>query len=167
MESGWIIYQPLIVGFGAVVLALIGNTLLEWVKQRWTNDHAAETLRRALVEELRQARNSGAVNLERKAEPQPGGSFLIPVPEKYPIYEANISNLGLLRPAEVSAVVRAYGMLQAQIETYAAIGTFHKPQDNPILHAIVDSKWGEVLEENGRQLQEYLDRAIETLSTAR
>jgi len=159
--------SALLIAFGVVILTTLGNTILEWLKQRWANVHAAEALRRALLEELRQARDSGSVNIERAAEPEPGGSFLIPVPEKYPIYEANISNLGLLTPAEVSAVVRAYGMLQAQIETYAAIGTFHKPQGSPILHAIVDSKWGEVLEGNGRQLQEVLDGAIDALSAKR
>lgn len=153
----------LLIAFGVVVLTTLGNTILEWLKLHWANKRGAETLRRALLEELKQARDTGVVNLERTANPEPGGSFLIPVTEAHRIYDANISNLGLLRPAEVSAVVRAYGLLQAQVETYAAIGTFHR-REGPVLHAVVDSKWAEVLEANGRSLVAAIDKAVRALS---
>jgi len=120
------------------------------------------TLRRALVEELRQAKESAELNIDRSGNPEPGGSFLIPVSDLHRIYDANISNLGKLEPVQVSAVVRAYGLLQAQIETLAAIGTFHRTE-GPVLHAIVDSKWGEILEANQRALSEALGEAINAL----
>lgn len=152
----------MLIAFGVVVLTTLGNTVLEWFRQSLSNRHASVTLRRALVEELRQAKETAELNIDRSGNPEPGGSFLIPVSEGHRIYDANIGNLGKLKPAEVSAVVRAYGMLQAQVETLAAIGTFHRTE-GPVLHAIVDSKWGEILEANGRTLSEALGEAIDVL----
>lgn len=152
----------MLVAFGVVVLTTLGNTLLEWIKRWLDHRHEATTLRRALLEELKQARDSYALNVERAGEPIEGGQFLIPVSERNPIYDANIQRLGLLRPNEVSAVVRAYGMLQAMVETYAAIGTFHR-NDGPVLHAVVDSKWGKVLSENNSGLVQTLTEAVDAL----
>ena len=154
--------SAMLVAFGVVVLTMLGNTVLEWVKRWLDHRHEATTLRRALLEELKQARDSVALNFRRSGEPIEGGSFLIPVSERNPIYDANIQRLGLLRPNEVSAVVRAYGMLQALVETYAAVGTFQR-NDGPVLHAVVDSKWGEVLAENNKGLIEVLTQAVDAL----
>lgn len=154
--------SAMLVAFGVVVLTMLGNTVLEWIKRWLDHRHDATTLRRALVEEIKQARDSVELNFQRTGEPIEGGSFLIPVSERNPIYDANIQRLGLLRPDEVSAVVRAYGMLQAMVETYAAIGTFHR-NEGPVLHAIVDSKWGELLAENNKGLVEVLNKAVDAL----
>jgi hypothetical protein len=91
--------SAILVAFGVVVLTTLGNTLLEWFRQHLTNRHDAEALRRALLEELRQAKETTDTNFRRTSEIESGGSFLIPVPERYPIYDANIGNLGRLRPA--------------------------------------------------------------------
>jgi hypothetical protein len=157
-----VVYQPLIVGLGAVVLASLGSTAVEWFKHGMTARHAAETLRRGLIEELRLARDNANVTAEGAAEPEEGGSFLIPVATEYPIYDANISSLGKLEPAEVSAVVRAYGMLRAQVETLAVVGTFHR-NESPVLHAVVDSKWSEVLAANTKAVSEAATAAIRAL----
>jgi hypothetical protein len=50
------VYQPLFVGLGAVVLGLIANTILEWVRLHLANAHAARALRRALAEETEDIR---------------------------------------------------------------------------------------------------------------
>ena len=49
----WAVYQPLIVGLGAVVLATAGNTLLEWYRQNLQDRRDARAIRRAFAEELR------------------------------------------------------------------------------------------------------------------
>ena len=80
----------MLVAFGVVILTTLGNTLLEWFRQHQANKYAALTLRRALVEELRQAKETADTNSQRSDDVEPGGSFIMPVPEAYPIYEANI-----------------------------------------------------------------------------
>ncbi len=142
--------------------ATLGNTVLEWLKQRWGDARAAETLRRALLEELRIYKDAADANFARSSKPELGGSFLIPVHESYPIYEANIEKLGHLQPNQVSAVVKAYAHLRAQVETLAAIGSFHR-NEGPILHAVVDSKYGGILAANGKQLSEILAAALAAL----
>lgn len=92
-SATWIVYQPLIVGLGAVVLATIGNTLLEWFRQHLTNKHRATALRRALLEELRVFQESLDLNLERTHNPYEDGSFLIPVSERYRVYDNSIGIL--------------------------------------------------------------------------
>ena len=158
----WLLYQPLIVGLGAVVLATLGNTLLEWFRQHLSNRHASAALRRALVEELRLAKETADLNSKRSAKPEPGGSILVPVAERYRVYDENVSKIGLLRPDEVSAVTRAYAYLQAQTETLCVIGQFHRP-GGVVLQAVVDSKWAFVLEENNRHLSKVLSAAIDAL----
>jgi hypothetical protein len=156
------IYVPIIVAFGVVVLTTLGNTLLEWYRYHLTNKHSAVTLRRALVEELRLFKESAATNSMRSDNVQTGGSMIIPVAEKFAIYETNIHQLGVLRPAEVSAVVYAYAMLRAQMETLGVIGTFRRP-DGVLLQAIVDAEWGEILAQNNRDLGTLLGATIDVL----
>ena len=141
--------DAVLIAFGVVILTTLGNTLLEWFRQAHSRRSEAVAMRRALIEELRSFKESSDVNYERSSEPEPGGSFVIPVTETYPIYEASIEKLGLLRPAEVSAVVRAYANLRARAETLAVIGTFHRTE-SPVLHAIVDAKWASVLASNDK-----------------
>lgn len=156
------IYQPLIIAFGVVVLAAIGNTTVEWYRQGSANKHAATVLRRALLEELRLARDTAQLNSSRTDSPAEGGSFIVPVWEQYRIYDANITQLGRLRAAEVSAVVRAYAMLRAQIEALAVIGSFHRPE-GVILQAIVDGKWASVLAKLNSDVALAVSDAIDVL----
>jgi hypothetical protein len=156
------IYQPLIIAFGVVVLAALGNTALEWYRQTSSNRHAAVVLRRALLEELRLARDTAQLNSTRTDSSAQGGSFIVPVWEQYRIYDANITQLGRLRAAEVSAVVRAYAMLRAQIEALAVIGTFHRPE-GVILQALVDGKWSSVLAKLNSDVALAVSDAIDVL----
>jgi hypothetical protein len=148
------------VAFGVVILTTLGNTVLEWFRQRHARLNSAASLRRALVEELRQAKEAAELNTFRAANPAVGGSFIVPVKGKYEIYEANVANLGVLAPEQVAAVVRGYGYLQAQIETLAVIGSFHP---GVVLQAVVDGTYAVILEENNRALVEQLGQCIDVL----
>jgi hypothetical protein len=154
----------LIIAFGVVVLAAIGNTVAEWYRQFTANKHAAMVLRRGLLEELRLAKETAEINSKRTDRPDQGGSFIVPVWEEYRIYDANITHLGRLRGPEVSAIVRAYAMLRAQVETLAVIGTFHRPE-GVILQAIVDAKWASVLANLNRDVARAVADAIDVLET--
>jgi hypothetical protein len=156
------IYLTLIIAFGVVILTTLGNTLLEWFRQHSASKRAALILRRALLEELKLARETADTNGTRCDDPPEGGSLIVPVAETFRIYDANINNLGHLQPDEVSAVVRAYAMLQAQVETLAVIGTFHRPE-GVILQAIVDARWAALLASNNRDLSASLNSAVTAL----
>ncbi len=165
-NSAWVVYQPLIVGLGAVVMGTIGNTLLEWYRNYLKNVSTSTSVRYAIIEELRQARETAVANMERSEAVEDGSSLIIPLPERYPIYETNIAAIGTLRPAEISLVLRSYGMLQARVETLSAIGSLHR-NEGKVLFAIVDAKWGNVLADNNRQLAETLRKAISELENGR
>ncbi len=161
-SSAWTIYQPLIVGLGAVVLATVGNTLLEWYKQALSDKNVAETLRKALIEELRFARETAATNFTRTSDVEEGGSFIIPVQERYHFYDASISNIGKLRSDQISAVVKAYAILYSRVETLSVIGSLHRIE-NCVLQAVVDGKWGAILAEQNKGLIKDLDEALRVL----
>jgi hypothetical protein len=163
--TGWIIYQPLIVGLGAVVLATFGNTLLEWFRQSLSNRHAAASLRRGLTEELRFSLETARANKKRADQPEKGGSFLIPLQEAYPLYDNNVSALGLLRPAEIAAAVNAYATLKSQIEVFAVMGRLQRIE-GATLQAILDASWGPILSQQVDGLIETLDQAVQTLEGA-
>ena len=160
--STWTIYQPLIVGLGAVVLATVGNTLLEWFKQSISDKSLANSLRKALIEELRMASETASVNFTRTSKVEQGGSFIIPIQERYHFYEANISNIGKLRSDQISAVVKAYGILYSKIETLSVIGSIHRIE-NCVLQAVVDGKWGDILAEQNSGMVADLNEAIRVL----
>ena len=158
----WTVYQPLIVGLGAVVLATIGNTMLEWFKQSLSDRSVAKSLRKALIEELRLARDTAAINFTRSNEIAENGSFIIPIQESFQIYDQNIANIGKLRSDEISAVVKAYAILHSKVETLSIMGTLHRIE-NCVVHAVVDAKWAAVLAEQSKGLESDLTEAIQIL----
>lgn len=158
----WQIYQPLIVGLGAVVVGTLGNTLIEWYKQHLTRTHAARGLRRALAAELKlQKVTADAANF-RYGNAEVGDSFVIPIQERHSIYDGAIGQLGLLQPKQIEAVVYAYSMLQARVETIVVIGRLHRVEGT-ILQGFVDAKWGEILASHSKDLSAALDVAIREL----
>jgi hypothetical protein len=158
----WTVYQPLIVGLGAVVLATIGNTLLEWFKQVLLDRATAKSLRKALLEELRFARDTAEINVKRCSEVEENGSFIIPIQERFQIYDQNIANIGKLKSDEISAVVKAYAMLHSKVETLSIMGTLHRIE-NCVVHAVVDAKWATVLKKQSEGVESDLSAAIEIL----
>ncbi|MEZ0497487.1 hypothetical protein [Sphingomonas sp. IW22] len=145
------------------MIGTLGNTLLEWYRASLKNRHDALALRKGLAEELRQALNWTMANIDRCADVPQGQSLLIPVNDKFPIYEMGISKIGLLKPKEIELTVRAYGMLQAEGEKLSAIARFHKNEIG-IAYAIVNSEWGAALADANRQVADALEEAIACLS---
>lgn len=160
--QGWIIYQPLIVGLGAVVLATFGNTILEWFRQSLSQRHQSKTLRRALAEELRHAKDTAETNRIRAKEPIEDGEFIIPLQETYRVYDHNIGSLGLLRSDEIAAVINAYAMLHAQVEVLSVMGHLQRIE-GAVLHAVVSARWANVLAGQADGLIEALSDAVTAL----
>ncbi|MGA9580939.1 MAG: hypothetical protein WBR13_03085 [Allosphingosinicella sp.] len=157
-SATWLVYQPIIVGLGAVVVATIGQTLLEWYRQRSTHSRRAATVRRAFAEELRVDRSfiEGAISEDQKNES--GGSFLIPLDKHFPVYDNMIGDVGYLEPDEVAAVIKAYSNLLLIPKNFALMGQIK--QDAFASFAIVDSKYIDVLISMNQGLLEVVDEAI-------
>ncbi len=164
-SATWIIYQPLIVGLGAVVVATIGQTLLEWYRQNLTDSRRAATVRRAFLEELRAHRAIIAGSLTDEQRKDPGGSFLIPIDRFYPVYDNMIQDIGFMRPEEVAAVIKAYSNLILIPKNFAVMGQIKK--DDFASFALIDSKYLNVLEAMNNTLLTVLDEAITCLARPR
>jgi len=102
------------------------------------------------------------VNKIRSGDPIQDGSFIIPLQEKYRIYDENIGSLGLLRSDEIAAVISAYAMLYAQIEVVSVMGQLQRVE-GAVLQAIVSAKWAEVLSGQADGLIESLSLALAAL----
>jgi hypothetical protein len=160
--STWVTYQPVIVGLGAVVVGTLGNTLLEWFRHYVTDKRAAAALRRSLLEELRHSKEIIDLNKIRVDEPEDGGHFIIPLQEKYRIYDQSIDKIGLLSADEIASVIGAYAMLYAQVETVSIMGKLHRVE-GAVLQAVVETKWAKVLSGQAENMSEALQKAIRTL----
>lgn len=147
-----------------MVLATVGNTLLEWFKQGLSDRSLAQSVRKALIEELRMASETASVNFTRTSKVEEGGSFIIPIQERFHFYEENISNIGKLRSDQISAVVKAYGILYSKVETLSVIGSIHRIE-NCVLQAVVDGKWGYILAEQNKIMVADIDEAIRILES--
>jgi hypothetical protein len=110
------VYQPLIVGLGAVVLGLMGNTVLEWLKQYWTAERQIRAMRLHLREELFVSQRAFEGAEDTLAEWEPGTDVEIPIVERYPAYAHHLPNVGLMDRQCVKAVVEAYSHLEATLE---------------------------------------------------
>jgi hypothetical protein len=161
-SATWLVYQPLIVGLGAVVVATIGQTALEWYRQHSAQSRRATIIRRAFLEELRVHRSiiAGALTEEQKKEP--GSSFLIPIDKFYPIYDNMIHDVGVLRSDEVAAIIKAYSNLILIPKNFAVMGKIQK--DDFASFAIIDAKYLGVLESMNNMLLGILDEAISCLN---
>jgi hypothetical protein len=155
------IYQPLIVGLGAVVLATLGNTLLEWFRRSLHDRREANTVRTAFAEELRVHRlmYSQAMTSEQRAETE--GAFLVPIDRFMPMYDNIIGKVGLLKPAEAAAVLRAYSNLILIPKNLFVMGKMHR--DEFASYAEVPVKYAEVLNGMNTTLIGVIDEALEAL----
>jgi len=112
-------WVPLITGLGAVVLATIGNSLIEWLKHRLSDARARRVARRILLTdlELQQRRVQGSLELVVDVGEELGGTgYSIPVRESFPYLELVGKDLGLLNEEEVAAVIEAYAHLGSELE---------------------------------------------------
>ena len=112
-------WVPLITGLGAVVLATIGNSLIEWLKHCLSDARARRVARRILLTdlELQQRRVKGSLELVVDVGEDLGGTgYSIPVRESFPYLELVGKDLGLLDEEEVAAVIEAYAHLGSELE---------------------------------------------------
>jgi hypothetical protein len=125
MSTSWTVYQPLMVGLGAVTIATIGNTFLEWWKQQLSDDRTGRLVRKALIQELRAAKRTAEGGIEScNLELGSDEGFMIPIAEHYPIYEQFLKDLGCLEDREIGPVVDAYAHLKAIPEWLVFTGRF-------------------------------------------
>lgn len=122
---GWAIYQPLIVGLGAVVLGLIANTLLEWFKQRLARANDARALRVALIAELTANLQNTADRMTTKnviGKESEANMLMVPLGSHTQVYDASISKLGLLTSKEITSVIKAYDFMVNAPKNFAFLG---------------------------------------------
>jgi hypothetical protein len=140
--ASWQIYQPLIIGLGAVVLGTLGNTILEWYKQHIARSHASDGLRRALAAELKLEKQTADENANAYKDTASDEWIIVPIPERHPIYDGAIGQLGLLKPKQIEKVVYAYASLKERFKIMAVIGIFLRVEGGTVLYK-VEGKWGE------------------------
>jgi hypothetical protein len=156
------IYQPLIVGLGAVVLGLIANSAFEWVKQLVSESRRARAIRRILLHELLHFQRAAAGALEKEASPPAAHeSMLVPIAEHFPAYDHHLKDLGLLRLAEIGAVVEAYAYVRAIPEWLVVIAPFKRTEH--LLTAVVPSDQAHVLFGINRKVLAKLETATNML----
>ena len=159
------IYQPLIVGFGAVILTVLGNLILEATRQTRSDKRLAQMIRVMLLEELRVHERSFSSAVDRTSEKSGGdGAYLIPISERFPAYELMLKDLALLNEREVAAVVEAYSYLNALPEFMFPIGTFHRSEGR--LYALVGGEFQDALLGISKNVLQKVSAAIGALSTS-
>lgn len=110
--QGWIVYQPLIVGLGAVVLGLLANSALEWFKQHLAQRNDARALRAALIAELTANLESLRDRLpERHERPSPTSMLMVPLNSHTKVYDTAVNRLGLLTEIQITQVIMCYDFL--------------------------------------------------------
>lgn len=121
--ASWTMYIPLIVGFGAVVLASIGQVILERFRSSHQRKREAAYLRRAMIEELRTHREMIDESVTQEQIENPGdGELMIPINRFMPIFDRLFDKLGVLESDEVATVFRAYANLNLMPKSLSAIG---------------------------------------------
>jgi hypothetical protein len=109
----------LITGLGAVVLATLGNSVIEWLKAHLSDMRGRRISRRILLTDLQlhEQRVKGSLDMVSIVGADAGGTgYSIPVRESFPYLEMVGKDLGLLNEDEVSAVINAYAHLGSELE---------------------------------------------------
>ncbi|MDP3655372.1 MAG: hypothetical protein Q8R45_00180 [Brevundimonas sp.] len=159
----WIAIQPVLLGLGAIVLGLIGNTILEWVRLSLASRHQRMAVRRALIAELEGALELADSNyLKLKQEPVPKGQVLqTPIRERYPAFTWAMPNIGLLRGPEITAVFNAYDYLDSWIEIIVCVGKLERVEGRLFGH--VPAENSETVMLAGQDRVEHLRAALTEL----
>ncbi len=161
------IYQPLIVGLGAVVLGLVANTLLEWFRHALTARHQRAMTRRALIAELQIALATATHNRDnlREKPANPTMMLQMPIREDYPAFKWAMPTLALLSAREISAVFTAYDYLNSWPEIIAVIGKLERHDGRLFAHVPVGD-WETVEQAAGDRIAKT-SQAIDELSRHR
>ena len=160
--GSWLIYQPLIVGLGAVVIATLGNTLLEWYRHHLRHSRETATLRSAFLQELRTQRAMVTNSLNKDQREEKEGAFVIPVDDFMPVYHHMIGRIGVLEPDEVSSVLEAYSYLILAPKNLGLIGHLRKDEFSSFM--VVGVEHVASLLALNEKLAAVLDNAIRVLS---
>lgn len=158
-------YQALLVGLGAVVIGLIGNTILEWLKQYWSYRRAARAVRGMILQELMTAERTAEAAVPRVIDwandAADNTDMLIPVYERYPVFELYLKDLGHLHGHEIRAVMEAYSYLHAIPEWLIYIATFQRGENR--VHAKVTKEFSPVLTGMNKNVLEKVRAATHEL----
>ena len=166
--QGWTIYQPLIVGLGAVFLGLIANTVLEWFKQHLAHANESRALRAALTAELTANLQNLSHRLHKKnviGEPDEAKTMLVPLGSHTQVYDSSIPRLGLLTSTEIASVIKAYDYLVNAPKNFAFLGKicgddFHR-------WAEVGNKFDNTLQGMDEMTVQLIEAAIADLAQPR
>ena len=160
-------YQTLIVGtlgFTGVIITLLVNAWLARRQRRDEQRHERQTLRIALIEELKINRDAVDRNMEPPAEDsKPKGAF-VPTDPMDDAYRAFTDRIGLLSRDEVSKIMFAYLSLRTYNAKLFLIGV---PPHTGDRHVNVPAKNIEMLVQLLESLIGPVDKAIEVMESAR
>lgn len=159
--STWTIYQPLIVGLGAVVLATFGNTLLEWFRQSLQDRREARVVRRAFSEELRAHRRNLSEAFPDTKPVSPDENLVVPFDRFLPVYDNLIGKIGILRPGEVAALLNAYSYIILVPKNLLLIGRAHRDEQGTFVE--VPGKYAFVLRSHYKEQVRVIDEALKAL----
>ena len=167
-------HQPLMAGIIGVLGSLIGVTFSLWwnarqagIRRRKERFHERQTLRVALVEELKINRESFIKSIESLSTQGPTTSkYFVPTDEMEDVYRSFIDRIGLLSQDEVRKVMNAYLTLRSY--TAAVLLHFYsKPLEKDVRHVTVPVRDSPKLVEMQKSLIGPLDEAINALNRAR
>ena len=166
--QGWAIYQPLIVGFGAVFLGLFANSILEWFKQFLTRKNESRALRTALIAEL--SSNAASLHDRFKNKNEFGKRsaatvLAIPLGCNTQVYDNSIPNLGLLTEKEISSVIKSYDFLINAPKNLALLGELQG--DEFYRWAKISIQFESVLRRMDEDAIKLIETAISDLSNRR
>jgi len=111
-----------IIGFAGVIFTIWFNAWQTRKQRREERRHDRETLRAALIEELKINRDSLVSNVDRVAESMETKEYFVPTDPMDDVYRAFTDRIGLLSQAEVSKVMCAYLSLRTYIAKLFLIG---------------------------------------------
>jgi hypothetical protein len=162
-------YQTLIVGglgFAGVIVTLLVNARQTRKLRREERQHECQTLRVALLEELKinkKAFVSNREDIQNKA-PAPGGGYAMPLDPIDDAYREFIHRIGLLSQAEVGKVMNAYLTLRTYHTALLFMGTPLAPNSR---HIRVPVEYSQGLAALLDGLIGPIDEAVGTMERAR
>ena len=154
-----------IIGFIGVISTLLINAGQARKQRREERRHECQTLRAALIEELKINRHSLKENMDslKQQPPEKGGGAFMPTDPMDDAYRSFVPKIGLLSQAEVSKVMSAYLALRTYNAKLFLVGV---PVHTSPRHVQVPAKNFPLLAGIQEGLIGPIDQAIEVLERA-
>lgn len=157
-----------IIGFAGVISTLWITAWQAREQRREERRHERQTLRAALIEELKIIRDSLALNVEiikdDVSELSKTGGYLYPTDPMDDVYRSFTDRIGLLTQLEVRKVIFAYLSRRAYIANLLLIGVPHETGGQ---HIDVPKKNSSALAGMQKNLVVSIDEAIAVMERAR